>query len=63
MNTVKYKDFDWFYRRIKSDIDLHQQKKYTSDFGEKDLVHQGFELGEDILRKLYYDNPKKVFGY
>ena len=63
LNTADYKDFDWLYRRIKCDIDLHQQPEYTCDFGEADWLHNGFNLDKEILRKLYYENPKKVLGW
>ena len=56
------KDFDWLYRRMRCDIDLHERAEYTCEFGEKDWVHQGFNLDKEVLRKLYYDNPNKVFG-
>jgi predicted TIM-barrel fold metal-dependent hydrolase len=55
-------DFDWLYERIRCDIDLHEQAEYTCEFGESDWVHQGFNLDKEILRKLYYENPKKVLG-
>jgi len=55
-------DFDWLYERIRCDIDLHEKAEYTCEFGESDWVHQGFNLDRDILRKLYYENPKKVLG-
>lgn len=55
-------DFDWLYERIKCDIDLHEKAEYTCGFGESDWVHQGFNLDREILRKLYYENPKKVLG-
>ncbi len=53
-------DFDWLYERIRCDIDLHEKAEYTCEFGESDWVHQGFNLDREILRKLYYENPKKV---
>jgi len=34
----------------------------TKIFGEKDWVHQGFQLDQEILEKLYYSNPAKVLG-
>ena len=37
--------------------------EYTCDFGESDWVHQGFELDDEVLGKLYYENPKKVMGF
>jgi predicted TIM-barrel fold metal-dependent hydrolase len=55
-------DFDWLYERIRCDVDLHEQAEYTCEFGQSDWVHQGFNLDKDILRKLYYENPKKVLG-
>jgi predicted TIM-barrel fold metal-dependent hydrolase len=55
-------DFDWLYERIRCDIDLHEKAEYTCEFGESDWVHQGFNLDKEILRKLYYENPKKVLG-
>jgi len=55
-------DLDWLYERMRCDIDLHEQAEYTCEFGESDWVHQGFDLDRDVLRKLYYENPKKVLG-
>lgn len=55
-------DFEFLHDRLKCDIDLHQQAEYTCRFGESDWVHQGFNLDKEILRKLYYENPKKVLG-
>jgi predicted TIM-barrel fold metal-dependent hydrolase len=55
-------DFDWLYERIRCDIDLHEKSEYTCEFGESDWVHQGFNLDREVLRKLYYENPKKVLG-
>ena len=54
--------FDFLYERIGCDIDLHEQVEYTCPYGEPDWVHQGFNLDKEILRKLYYENPKKVLG-
>jgi len=56
-------DFDFLYDRIKCDIDLHEKAEYTCRFGESDWVHQGFNLDKEILRKLYYENPKRVLGF
>jgi predicted TIM-barrel fold metal-dependent hydrolase len=58
-----WKDPTWLYQRMKCDIDLHQKAKYSCPFGEKDKIHQGFNLSRDVLRKLYFDNPKKVLGF
>jgi predicted TIM-barrel fold metal-dependent hydrolase len=55
-------DFNWLYERIGCDIDLHEQTEYTCEFGHPDWVNQGFNLDKEILRKLYYENPKKVLG-
>jgi predicted TIM-barrel fold metal-dependent hydrolase len=63
LDTSKYKDFDWLYKRIKCDIDLHQQEYYECSFGEEENPKPGFCLDEEVLRKLYYDNPRKVLGY
>ena len=60
----KTNDFNWLYQRIKADIDLHQEVEYTTpEFGETEWEHQGFNLDDEVLRKLYYENPKKVLGY
>lgn len=59
----KVNDFDWLYERIRCDIDLHQKVEYTCEFGETDWLHEGFNLDKEVLRKLYYENPKKVFGF
>ncbi|UCB43012.1 MAG: amidohydrolase family protein [Dehalococcoidales bacterium] len=63
LNTAKHKDFDWLYRRMKCDIDLHQQEYYDCSFGEEENPKPGFYLDEEVLRKLYYENPRKVLGY
>jgi predicted TIM-barrel fold metal-dependent hydrolase len=55
-------DLDWLYQRIRCEIDLCQKAEFTCEFGMSDLVHQGFNLDREILRKLYYENPKKVLG-
>jgi len=55
-------DLDWLYQRIRCEIDLCQKTEFTCEFGMSDWVHQGFDLDEEILRKLYYENPKKVLG-
>jgi hypothetical protein len=56
-------DFDFLYERIKCDIFLHEKATYTCDYGESDWTHEGFNLSDEILKKLYYDNPRKVLGY
>ena len=56
-------DFNFLYERIKCDIHLHQNEDYTCEYGESDWDHKGFNLDESVLRKLYYENPKKVLGY
>jgi predicted TIM-barrel fold metal-dependent hydrolase len=55
-------DFDFLYDRMGCDIDLHEKAEYTCRFGESDWLHQGFNLDKEILRKLYYENPKRVLG-
>jgi len=59
----KRNDFDWLYERIRCDIDLHQKEEYTCESGESDRVHEGFNLDKEVLRKLYYENPKKVLDF
>lgn len=56
-------DLDWLYQRIRCEIDLCQKAEFTCEFGMSDWVHQGFDLDREILRKLYYENPKKVLGF
>jgi len=66
--SIATNDFDWLYDRVKCEIDLCQQAEYT--MGTRfscgcriaDEVHQGFDFDEEILRKIYYDNPKRVLG-
>jgi predicted TIM-barrel fold metal-dependent hydrolase len=62
LSIIITNDFDWLYERIRCDIDLCQKAECTCEFGKSDWVHQGFDLDKEILRKLYYDNPKKVLG-
>ena len=60
--SIGTNDFDWLYERVRCEIDLCQKAEFTCEFGKSDWVHQGFDLDEEILRKLYYENPKKVLG-
>jgi predicted TIM-barrel fold metal-dependent hydrolase len=60
--NIATNDLDWLYERIRCEIDLCQEAEFTCEFGMSDWVHQGFDLDEEILRKLYYENPKKVLG-
>ena len=62
LNRSVSKNFDWLYQRVRCDIELHQKESYTCDFGEKDQVHQGFNLPREVLIKLYYENPKKALN-
>ena len=67
--SIATNDFDWLYDRVKCEIDLCQQAEYTmgTRFSCKcniaDEVHQGFDFDEEILRKIYYENPKRVLGF
>lgn len=63
LDESSQKEAPWIYQRIKCDIDLHQKSQYTCQFGEKEKIHQGFNLSKDILRKLYFDNPKKALAF
>ena len=56
------KDFDWLHDRISCDIDLHEKAEYRCEFGESEWLHKGFDLDKEVLRKLYYENPKKALG-
>jgi predicted TIM-barrel fold metal-dependent hydrolase len=60
--SVETNDFDWLYKRVKCEIDLCQKAEFTYELGSSDEVHQGFNLDREILRKLYYENPKRVLG-
>ena len=62
LSIIETNDLDWLYERIRCDIDLCQKTEYTCEFGRSDSVHQGFDLDREILRKLYYENPKRVLG-
>lgn len=63
LNPQAGKDFDWLYQRMRCDLDLHQQKDYSCSFGEKDILHQGFNLDREVLKKLYFENPKKILKF
>lgn len=55
------KNREWLRSRMMCDFSLHQEKEYMcpainkGEFG----ILPGFELTEDVLRKLYIENPKK----
>jgi predicted TIM-barrel fold metal-dependent hydrolase len=51
-------DLDWLYQRVGCDIDACQEAEFTCEYG----THQGLGLDTEILKKLYYDNPKRVLG-
>ncbi len=67
--SIATNDFDWLYERVKCEIDLCQKAEYTmgTKFSCKcpiaDEVHEGFDFEEELLRKFYYENPKKVLGF
>ena len=63
LDNAEYKNAGWIYDRMKCDIYLYQKAEYVCDFGEKDIIHQGFNFEKTILRKLYWENPAKVFGW
>jgi predicted TIM-barrel fold metal-dependent hydrolase len=60
--SVSTNDFDWLYKRVKVEIDLYQKAEFIYELGPSDEVQQGFNLDREILRKLYYENPKRVLG-
>jgi predicted TIM-barrel fold metal-dependent hydrolase len=60
--SIFVNDLDWLYERVRCEIDLCQKEEFTCEFGMSDWVHQGFDFDEEILRKLYYENPKRVLG-
>jgi predicted TIM-barrel fold metal-dependent hydrolase len=51
-------DLDGLYERIRCDIGACQEAEFTCEFG----AQQGLDLDREILRKLYYENPKRVLG-
>jgi predicted TIM-barrel fold metal-dependent hydrolase len=51
-------DLDWLYQRVRCDIDACQKAEFACEYG----THQGLDLDTEILKKLYYDNPKRVLG-
>ena len=63
LDSSKTKDLEWVYSRMRCDIYLHENVEYICDFGETEWVHKGFNLDKEVLRKLYYDNPKKILGF
>jgi predicted TIM-barrel fold metal-dependent hydrolase len=60
--SIFVNDLDWLYERLRCEIDLCQKEEFTCEFGITDWVHQGFDFDEEILRKIYYENPKRVLG-
>ena len=63
LDSASYKNSDWIQERILCDLDLHQKEEYRCSFGEKDALKGGFNLERGVLKKLYYDNPKKALGF
>lgn len=62
LDHSSWKDFAFVYDRMRCDLDLHQKEIYRCPYGEKDSEHQGFNLPREILKKLYYENPKKILN-
>jgi predicted TIM-barrel fold metal-dependent hydrolase len=56
--TIFTNDLDGLYQRIRCDIGACQEAEFTCEFG----TQQGLDLDRDVLRKLYYENPKRVLG-
>jgi predicted TIM-barrel fold metal-dependent hydrolase len=60
--SIGTNNLDWLYERVRCEIDLCQKVEFTCEFGKSDWVHEGFNFDEEILRKIYYENPKRILG-
>jgi predicted TIM-barrel fold metal-dependent hydrolase len=57
------KNADWIWRRIRTDFSILQLARYKSPFHQEDqIVHQGLALPAAVLKKIYYDNPKRILS-
>jgi predicted TIM-barrel fold metal-dependent hydrolase len=55
------KDAIWVWRRMLTDFLMFQSPVYQSPFHEEDTTfHQGLALPASVLRKIYYDNPRRL---
>lgn len=53
---------DKLYDRMICDARLQQNTKYKCPAVEQDKERNGFSLPAEVLRKIYYENPKRIFG-
>jgi uncharacterized protein len=51
-------DLEGLCQRIRCDIGACQEAEFACELG----AQQGLDLDREIVRKLYYENPKKVLG-
>jgi predicted TIM-barrel fold metal-dependent hydrolase len=57
------KDAAWVWRRMLTDFLMFQAPFYRSPFHPEDTtLHQGLALPASVLRKLYYDNPRRLLA-
>ena len=55
------KDADWVWRRMLTDFVMFQSSFYQSPFHQEDKTpRQGLALPASVLRKIYYDNPRRL---
>jgi predicted TIM-barrel fold metal-dependent hydrolase len=55
------KNADWIWRRMLTDFSMLQTVTYQSPFHQDDKsLHQGLALPAAVLRKIYYDNPRRL---
>ena len=53
---------DSLYHWVRCDVDVCQKGQFTCESRLSDGAHQGLDLDDQVLRKLYYENPKRVLG-
>ena len=57
------KDTAWVWRRMLTDFLMFQSPLYRSPFHQDDkTLHKGLALPASVLRKIYYENPKRILG-
>ena len=57
------KDTKWIYKRMLTDFFILEVGKYKEPLHpENNIYHKGLALPKDVLKKIYWYNPKKILN-
>ena len=57
------KNTAWVFKRMLTDFMIFQGRSWREPLHpENTMRHRGLDLPEDVLRKIYWENPKRILG-